>query len=190
MVEGLWISLLCRFAELAEVCDDLFVVEAGVDVEARPKVAEDDGTAEAVVGEQRECIAVDAAGSHHLAVDESCARGIVQLHWGVGGVAVGVGDAVEDGGEEHVVKVAPLLQFFQRVAGAAAGAVVVLRQVVVFLGEVNAAEVELIDEVEMVVHHDAVVPLLRDEREQAFGVYRFGVGLAQMEQVKSFLEKG
>ncbi len=181
--------LLGGFAEFAEVCDDFFVVEAGVDIEACPEVAEDDGTAEAVVGETGERLAVDAASCHHLAVDETCARGVVQLLGGVGCMTVGVGDAVEDGGEEDIVQVAPLLQLFQRMAGTAAGAVVVLRERVVLLREVNATQSELIDEVEMVVDDDAVVPLLGDECQQPFGIDGLGVGLAQVKGIESFLEE-
>lgn len=91
------------FAQLAEVGDDFFVVKAGVDVKACPQVAKDNSTAETIVGQLGQGIAVDTAGGHHLAVNEAGARGIMQLLGCVAGVALGVGDAVEDGREEDIV---------------------------------------------------------------------------------------
>ena len=75
-------------------------------------------------------------------------------------------------------------------ARAADAAVVVLGKGVDFFGEVDAAETELIYEVEVVMNNDVVMPLLRNQREQAFRIDGFGVGLAQVEQIKSFLEEG
>ena len=41
----------------------------------------------------------------------------------------------------------------------------------------------------MLVHHDLVVPLLGQQRQQALGVHGLCAGLAQVQQIQPFLEE-
>ena len=53
-----------------------------------------------------------------------------------------------------------------------------------------AVEVELAYEIEMIMYHYALVPLLWEQCEKPLRINRFCIWLAQVKQIESFFEKG
>ena len=56
------------------------------------------------------------------------------------------------------------------------------------MAEVDAHEVELFLQVEMVVHHDALVVFIGQQCEQSLAEYGLAVWLAQVKNVKTLFE--
>ena len=101
-----------------------------------------------------------------------------------------LGDAVEDGTEENVVKFVLVVNYFlQAVARTGHASLEFFWNLMVSSIEVDAVEMVFLAEFEMVVNDNLRIPFRIDFLNQSFTSLDAGTGLAKMQQVDSCIEK-
>ena len=168
----------------------LLVVDLVVDVEAVPQIAADHHTAETEVPRILDVVDVHAAQGIHLLVDESLTRSLSQLLLGKRLLLAVNRLTVEDRLQEHVVRLLlGLLELAHGVTRPRDVALVACRHLCTGIVDVDASQAVLLFQIEMAVNRDLVRQILAQQRQQTLGVQGRRARLAQVEILKTFLEK-
>lgn len=182
--------LISGLAQAAEVVYQILEVASGVDIETLPEVAANDDTAEAQVANLRNILERNATLGHYTTAYDAATGGIAQLGLSKRGTVLGLGYAVEDVAQKEILAVLTVLgHLIDGVAGSRNRAVVALRQLCVATAQMNAHQIELLLQVEVVVHDDTAVVFLGNQRKEALAIDRFRIGLPKVQYVQPFLEK-
>ena len=149
--------------------EQFFVVDLVVDVEAVPEVAADDDATESQCLHLAYIVDVHAAQRIHFLVDETIGGCLFQLLTCERGLLIGIGLAVVDRVQEHVVAVAlGLFQLLNGVAGTRQVALVAYGRLRVGSVDVEAAQVELFFLVEVAVNANPIVIFILQQCQKPF----------------------